>query len=98
VVVGNNLDRRLCTIRHVHSGRNADRAETEVPKAVDCELLLRDDAESVSWVVTNSHVYRDIGLRVLHVQLNGSAIDGEVGALLLNIVVASAGEGALGVL
>jgi hypothetical protein len=59
------------------------------------DLRLRNDAESVSWVVTNSHVNGYICLRVAEVNLNWAAADGEVGTLLLHIVEASAREVAL---
>jgi hypothetical protein len=55
-------------------------------------LLVCDNAESISRVVANSHVHSNVGLRVLHVQLYRASADREIGALLLDIVVASTGE------
>jgi hypothetical protein len=62
------------------------------------ELLLCDNAESIPWVVANGHVHSDICLWMLHVQLYWPTANGEVGALLLNVVEASAGEVALSVI
>lgn len=90
--IRNNLDAGFGSIADIDTTRNADRADAEVAQAGDHELLLQDNAKSGAGIVANCHVNSKVGLLVAHVQLERSTIDGEVGALLLNIAVASARE------
>lgn len=90
--IRHNLDTRLGPIADIDTTRHADLTNAEISKASDYELRAHDYAEARPRVFANSHVYSDIGLLVTHVQLQRSAADGEVGALLLNIAVATTGE------
>jgi len=95
MVVCNHLDRGLGSVCHVHTLWYSNVTNAELSETRDHELLLCDNIEVASWVVTNGHVNSNIGLRVAQSQLYGTAADWEVGTLLLDIVEASAREIAL---
>lgn len=92
VPIGHNLDRRRSSIGDVETGRYVELADAEVSKNFDDELWAQLDAEAGAWHASYGHVYSEVGLRMAQVELHRTTADWPVCSLLLNIVVATAGE------
>jgi hypothetical protein len=90
--IRHDLDTRWSSIADIDAAWYTNLAHAEISKTRDHELWAHDDTEARSRVAADSHVHSDVGLLVAHVQLDGSAAHGEVGALLLNIIVTAAWE------